>query len=67
MAIDPMHIALDAVPEFLRAGGIGALATTRAGAVRCSRIHARSYAGATDQDEALRLAFDHFFRDEWES
>lgn len=67
MAIDPIYIALDDVPEFARAGGEPALSeATRvrleearaAVAVQYSHVH---HAKA----EALALAFDVFFRDEW--
>lgn len=68
MAIDPMYIALDAVPDFARAGGIGALSDDARQALAGVRASARiSYAPVRQiKDDALRLAFAEFFREEWE-
>ena len=62
MAIDPIYIALDDVPEFARAGGAGALST----GARAGLDHARSstrvdYAAVrAAKNEALARAFDVF-------
>lgn len=68
MAIDPMHIALDDVPDFIRAGGVRALSAAARADLDAARAadrvpyeHVRRV-----KDEALALAFDQFYRDEWE-
>jgi 4-alpha-glucanotransferase len=67
MAIDPIYIALEAVEDFRRAGGIEALsaeghaaldAARRSGAVQHHDIR-------RVKREALDIAFDRFLSDEW--
>jgi 4-alpha-glucanotransferase len=67
MAIDPIYIGLDHVPDFALAGGLAALggearrdldAARAAGRVDYPRVRRLKHA-------ALDLAFDRFHRDEW--
>ncbi len=68
MAIDPAYIGVDAVPDFGRAGGIGALSDDARTAIETARHADRiDYARVRRaKSEALALAFNHFYRDEWE-
>ncbi|HVO20811.1 MAG TPA: 4-alpha-glucanotransferase [Anaeromyxobacter sp.] len=67
-AIDPVYVALEALPDFQRAGGADALtpgdrellaALRRAHRVRWSEVRALKRRG-------LLLAFDRFLKEEWE-
>ncbi len=67
MAIDPIYIGIDDVPEFARAGGVLALGDDDRAVLQAARDsaavsyeHVRRVKGA-----ALERAFDHFFSDEW--
>jgi 4-alpha-glucanotransferase len=68
MAIDPTYIALEDVPDFIAAGGIGALSLEARGDLDAARGSARvDYARVHRvKDEALGIAFERFYRDEWE-
>jgi 4-alpha-glucanotransferase len=67
MAIDPIYVRVEAVPEFAAAGGVGALpAEARA------KLAAVRHAVSVEYDavrelklQALRLAFDRFDRGHW--
>lgn len=67
MAIDPMYITPDGVPDFVRAGGMAALSDEAQieldTARRADRVEYALVRRA--KGEALGLAFDHFFREEW--
>ncbi len=67
MAIDPLYIALDDVPEFTRAGGIDALNDEARAAIDRARTSARVDYGAVRQakSEALARAFEIFDVEEW--
>ena len=67
MAIDPIYIALDDVPEFARAGGFTALGPEARGALDRARSSARvDYAAVrAAKQEALARAFDVFAGEEW--
>ena len=67
MAIDPMYIGIDQVPEFIQAGGLPVLPD----AARADLEAARS-SSSVDYDRvrrvkgaALAFAFDRFFSQEW--
>ena len=68
MAIDPTYIALEDVPDFIAAGGIGALSLEARADLDAARASARvDYARVHRvKDEALGIAFERFYRDEWE-
>lgn len=69
LAIDPIYVALDAVPDFVRAGGVEALSEA------AQRALARARASSTIRHdevrrvkhEALGIAFSRFLADEWEA
>ena len=67
MAIDPIYIGIDDVPEFSRAGGLLALGED----ARANLQAARESSTVTYErvrrvkDAALARAFDHFFAEEW--
>jgi len=67
MAIDPIYVAMERVPDFARAGGVDALSAS----ARESLSRARSSATVryTDiraaKDEALGVAFEQFLGEEW--
>ena len=67
MAIDPIYIALRAVPDFIYAGGIDALsAHARAALATADRSAAIRYdAVRVAKREALSIAFAQFADDEW--
>jgi len=67
MAIDPMYIAVDAVPDFDRAGGMRRLsAPARADLERAQQSDRVDYARVRRvKTEALALCFEHFYADEW--
>ena len=67
MAIDPLYIALDDVPEFARAGGVGALSSGARAALDRARSSSRiDYAAVrAAKSEALSRAFDVFAGEEW--
>jgi 4-alpha-glucanotransferase len=67
MAIDPLYIGIDDVPEFARAGGVLALGDDARAVLQAARDspsvayeHVRRVKGA-----ALERAFGHFFSEEW--
>lgn len=67
MAIDPIYVAIDALPDFVRAGGIDALSPSAQEALAVAR---RSPVVAHDavrraKHEALELSFTQFAADEW--
>lgn len=68
LAIDPLYIALEAVPDFSRAGGIDALSPDGQAALADARAAAtvRHDLVRRVKDEALTLAFRSFVTDEWE-
>jgi 4-alpha-glucanotransferase len=68
MAIDPIYIALDEVPEFTRRGGAAALSSGARAAVDRARASARiDYAAVrAAKHEALSRAFEVFAGEEWE-
>ena len=68
MALDPIYIAVDAVPDFVHAGGVtrcrrmsGPIWRTPAPHRRCGTAIVRRI-----KDQALDLAFGQFLRQEWE-
>ncbi len=67
MALDPIFIALDDVPDFAAAGGEEALDTAQRGLL--AHVRARPgvdyWAVRTLKDRALRRAFRHFVDHEW--
>ena len=67
MAIDPMYIALDDVPEWGRSGGVDALeAGVRAGIEAARASGTVQYAAIRRaKSDALDIAFERFMRDEW--
>lgn len=67
MAIDPTYIALEDVPDFAAAGGVGALTAESRADLEAARASTRvDYARVHRiKDEALALAFERFCRDEW--
>ena len=67
MAIDPIFIALDDVPEFGRAGGAGALSVEARAAIDRARGSARvDYASVrAAKQEALARTFEFFAAEEW--
>jgi 4-alpha-glucanotransferase len=68
MAIDPIHIALDDVDDFRRAGGIDALspeARTSLDAARAASTVEYAHVRRAKR-EALEIAFARFVRDDWE-
>lgn len=67
MAIDPIYIALDDVPEFSRAGGLAALSDAAREALARARSSDRvRYEDVRRaKDEALALAFECFVTEEW--
>ena len=67
MAIDPMYIAVEQVPEFTRAGGVGALSPdTRARIDHARGSNRVQYAAIRPAKvSALSLAFHRFVEDEW--
>ncbi len=67
MAIDPMYIALEDVPDFEGAGGVGALSEAARGDLDVARAAGRvDYARVRRvKSEALAIAFDRFHREEW--
>jgi len=68
MAIDPSYIAIEDVPDFVAAGGLGALQLESRADLDAARAAPRvDYARVHRvKDEALNIAFDRFYRDEWE-
>jgi 4-alpha-glucanotransferase len=68
MAIDAGYIALEDVVDFHAAGGIDALSAESRADLDVARAAARvDYARVHRvKDEALALAFQRFYRDEWE-
>ena len=68
MAIDPIHIALDDVDDFRRAGGTDALSPDARTSLDAARAgSAVEYAHVRRaKREALEIAFARFVRDEWE-
>jgi 4-alpha-glucanotransferase len=67
MAIDPLYIGIDDVPEFVRAGGVLALGDDDRAVLQAARD---SPAVAYEQVQrvkgaALERAFGHFFSEEW--
>ena len=68
VAIDPIFIHVDAVPEFLAAGGAAALSPEARQAIEQARASRTVLHDAVrrGKDEALDRAFDHFVRHEWE-
>jgi 4-alpha-glucanotransferase len=67
MAIDPSYIAVEAVEDFSRAGGIAALSTESRHALDHARAAPRVRYDAVRhvKREALALAFERFMNDEW--
>jgi 4-alpha-glucanotransferase len=67
LAIDPIYVALPAVPDFERAGGIEALSPAARDALETARRsrHVRHDAVRRAKDEALALAFGNFVAHEW--
>lgn len=67
MAIDPIYIALDDVPEFTRGGGIAALTGEARHAIERARASTRVDYAAVRQakNEALSRAFEIFAAEEW--
>jgi len=67
MAIDPMYIGIDDVPEFARAGGVLALGDeTRADLQAARESSAVAYERVRRvKSTALERAFDYFFSEEW--
>ena len=68
VAIDPIFIGIEAVPDFAAAGGVDALSTEARQAIAFARASEVVLYDAVrrGKDEALGLAFDHFVRHEWE-
>jgi 4-alpha-glucanotransferase len=69
MAIDPIYIAIDALEDFSRAGGLSKLSENAMAHLQAARdntrVHYEGVRGA--KFEALAVAFDRFMRDEWEA
>ena len=67
MAIDPMYIAVEDVPDFAQAGGVGALSESARADLGAARDAGRVQYGLVRRAkaEALARAFEHFYRDEW--
>jgi 4-alpha-glucanotransferase len=68
MAIDPIYVSMEAVPDFHRAGGIGSLSEAGRSALdaaRPSSVVVHDLVRRAKQ-EALDLAFESFHREEWE-
>jgi 4-alpha-glucanotransferase len=68
LAIDPIYIALDRVPDFARAGGIDAMSADGQRALADARAASRVRYDLVRRakDDALALAFATFLREEWE-
>ncbi len=67
MGIDPVYVAIERVPEFIRAGGMKTLsADAREGIGRARAASSVRYADIrAAKDEALGLAFEQFVAEEW--
>jgi 4-alpha-glucanotransferase len=67
MAIDPMYLALEDVSDFVAAGGIDALTAESRADLEVAQASARvDYARVHRvKEEALAIAFERFYRDEW--
>lgn len=68
MAIDPLFVAVDAVPDFALAGGVSALSESAQRDLADARASAHvDYAKVRRaKREALDLSFEQFCREEWE-
>jgi 4-alpha-glucanotransferase len=68
LAIDPIYIALEAMPDFARAGGLDALAPDARAAVDEARrsVSVRHDAVRRAKTEALARAYASFLGEEWE-
>ena len=68
MAIDPTYIALEDVADFVAAGGVGALSLESRADLDAARASTRVDYPRVHRvkDEALNIAFERFYREEWE-